>query len=135
MLQACAEPPTYHRGPRVSSSKPEGDPRPAPPDPVLEPPIERLPARETRAPMSRVWMARVLAIAADAVQILFLPLFGAGIVSPINDALDVMVGLALVWLVGWHWAFLPSFVAEMVPGLDIFPSWTTAVWFATRGRK
>jgi hypothetical protein len=41
----------------------------------------------------------------------------------------------MVWLVGWHWAFLPSFVAELVPGLDIFPSWTAAVWFATRGRK
>ena len=119
----------------MSSSKPGGDPRPAPADPVLEPPIKRLPAREVRSPKSRVWMARLLALAADAVQVLFLPLFGAGIVSPVNDALDVMIGLALVWLVGWHWAFLPSFVAELVPGLDIFPSWTTAVWFATRGRK
>jgi len=65
----------------------------------------------------------------------FLPLFGEGFASPANDALDVMVGLVLVWLVGWHWAFLPSFAAELVPGLDIFPSWTTAVWFATRGRR
>jgi len=47
----------------------------------------------------------------------------------------VLVGLTLVWLVGWHWAFVPSFAAELVPGLDIFPSWTTAVWFATRGRR
>ena len=80
-------------------------------------------------------MARLLAIAIDGVQILFLPLFGEGIVSPLNDALDVMAGLVMVWLVGWHWAFLPSFAAELVPGLDLFPSWTTAVWFATRGRK
>jgi len=80
-------------------------------------------------------MARTLAVAVDAVQILFLPLFSEGFVSPMNDALDVLAGLVMVWLVGWHWAFLPSFAAELVPGLDLFPSWTTAVWFATRGRK
>jgi len=113
----------------------EGDPRPALVDQVIEPPIERLPPRPTRPPRSRVWVARVLALAADALQIVFLPLFGEGFASPANDALDVMVGLVLVWLVGWHWAFLPSFAAELVPGLDIFPSWTTAVWFATRGRR
>ncbi|HXJ69595.1 MAG TPA: hypothetical protein VNM39_11860 [Verrucomicrobiae bacterium] len=114
---------------------PEPDPRPAPVDPVLEPPIERLPPRPVRSPMSRVWTARGLALAADVVQVVFLPLFGEGFASPFNDVLDVMVGLALVWLVGWHWAFLPTFAAEMLPGIDIFPSWTTAVWFATRARK
>ena len=88
-----------------------------------------------RSSPSRVWMARVLALAVDAMQIVFLPLFAEGIASPFNDALDVVAGLVMVWLVGWHWAFLPSFAAELVPGLDIFPSWTMAVWFATRGRK
>lgn len=125
----------------MDTPKPEPDPSPAPADQVLEPPIERLPRRPTpppqpaRPPWSRMWTARVLAVAADALQILFLPLFGEGFASPLNDALDLMVGLVLVWLVGWHWAFLPSFAAELVPGLDIFPSWTTAVWFATRGRR
>jgi hypothetical protein len=116
----------------------EGEQRPAPVDEVIEPPVERLPRRpapQTPAPRSRVWMARVLAVSADALQIVFLPLFGEGFASPANDALDVLVGLTLVWLVGWHWAFVPSFAAELVPGLDIFPSWTTAVWFATRGRR
>ena len=125
----------------MDTPKPEGGPGPAPADDeVLEPPIERLSPRPSPPPMSRVWTsrvwtARVLAVAADAVQVLFLPLFGEGFASPVNDALDVMVGLVLVWLVGWHWAFLPSFAVELVPGLDIFPSWTTAVWFATRGRR
>ena len=122
----------------MDTPKPEGDPRPAPADEVIEPPVERLPRRQappTRSPRSRVWVARALAIAADALQIVFLPLFGEGFASPVNDALDVLVGLTLVWLVGWHWAFVPSFAAELVPGLDIFPSWTTAVWFATRGRR
>ena len=122
----------------MDTPKPEGDPRPVPADEVIEPPVERLPRRQappTRSPRSRVWVARALAIAADALQIVFLPLFGEGFASPANDALDVLVGLTLVWLVGWHWAFVPSFAAELVPGLDIFPSWTTAVWFATRGRR
>jgi 2-polyprenyl-6-methoxyphenol hydroxylase-like FAD-dependent oxidoreductase len=122
----------------MDTPKPEGDPRPVPADEVIEPPVERLPRRQappTRSPRSRVWVARALAIAADALQIVFLPLFGEGFASPVNDALDVLVGLTLVWLVGWHWAFVPSFAAELVPGLDIFPSWTTAVWFATRGRR
>jgi hypothetical protein len=38
----------------------------------------------------------------------------------------------LIKLLGWHWAFLPTFAAELVPGLDLFPTWTTAVFFATR---
>jgi len=87
-----------------------------------------------RSNASRVRLARGIAIAADAVQLLLLPLFAGGFVSPVNDALDVVIGLVLVRLVGWHWAFLPSFVAELVPGLDLVPSWTVAVWFATRSR-
>lgn len=93
------------------------------------------PAPARRPPASRAWVALGIAIAADAVQILLFPLFGEGLVSPLNDGLDLVVGLVMVRLVGWHWAFLPSFVAELVPGLDLFPSWTTAVWFVTRSRS
>jgi hypothetical protein len=93
-----------------------------------------LPGPVARSAASRTRIALGLALAADAVQIVFIPLFGEGIVSPLNDGLDLVIGLILVRLLGWHWAFLPSFVAELVPGLDLFPSWTTAVWFATRSR-
>jgi len=34
---------------------------------------------------------------------------------------------------GWHWAFLPAFVGELVPGFELFPTWTTAVLFVPRG--
>jgi len=102
--------------------------------PLEVPPALPPPDPITRSNARRVWIALGVALAADAVQILFIPLFGEGIVSPINDGLDLVIGLILVRLVGWHWAFLPSFVAELVPGLDLFPSWTTAVWFATRLR-
>lgn len=82
---------------------------------------------------SRVRAARLLAIAADVLQIAVFPLFAPGIASPVNDALDVAVAGVLTWLVGWHWSFLPSFAAELVPGLDLIPTWTAAVLFATRG--
>ncbi|MEO8432376.1 MAG: hypothetical protein ABI592_12765 [Acidobacteriota bacterium] len=81
----------------------------------------------------RIRAARGLAIAADVLQIAVFPLFGPGALSPWNDALDLLVAAALTRLVGWHWAFLPSFVAELVPGLDLVPTWTAAVLFATRG--
>jgi hypothetical protein len=38
----------------------------------------------------------------------------------------------MIRLLGWHWAFLPSAAAELIPGADLFPTWTAAVWFVTR---
>jgi hypothetical protein len=73
-----------------------------------------------------------VAILADAIQIVGMPLFAEGGFSPLDTALDVVVGAILIKLLGWHWAFLPSFAAELVPGLDLFPTWTAAVFFATR---
>jgi hypothetical protein len=80
----------------------------------------------------RVLAARAIAVVADAVQLGFLPLFVEGAASGLDDALDVVVGLAMVTLVGWHWAFLPAFLAELVPGLDLAPTWTIAAFIATR---
>jgi hypothetical protein len=82
---------------------------------------------------SRVWLARTIAIAADFVQIVAFPFFLPGAASPWSDALDLAVAAAMTVLIGWHWAFLPSFLAEVVPGLDLVPTWTAAVFYATRG--
>jgi len=92
--------------------------------------------RRARPPLGarRVVAAFVVALAADAVQIALLPLFAGGGLAPWDDALDFGVGLVLLALIGRHWALLPSFLAELVPGLDLAPSWTLAVWIATRGR-
>lgn len=80
----------------------------------------------------KAWFVAVLA---DAIQILGMPLFAEGGVSPLDTALDVAVGAILIKLLGFHWAFLPTFAAELVPGLDLFPTWTAAVFFATRSQK
>lgn len=80
----------------------------------------------------RIRTARLIAVAADLVQIVAFPLFAGGAASAWNDALDFAVAAAVTALVGWHWAFLPSFFAELVPGLDLVPTWTASVLLATR---
>jgi hypothetical protein len=77
-------------------------------------------------------LAWLVAMAADALQIVAFPFFAEGGISPADSALDVVVGLILIRLLGWHWAFLPSLAAELIPGMDLFPTWTAAVWYVTR---
>src|SRR5579859_3087383 len=69
----------------------------------------------------------ILAMAADAVQIFIMPLFAEGALSPADDLLDIGVAAILVRLLGWHWEFLPAFVGELVPGVDLVPFWTLSV--------
>ncbi|HYM82146.1 MAG TPA: hypothetical protein VEY91_12150 [Candidatus Limnocylindria bacterium] len=80
----------------------------------------------------RVRIARALAVAADLIQIVALPLFFHGVLSPWNNALDVGIGAIMVAMLGWHVAFLPTFVTELIPFVDLFPTWTLAVLFVTR---
>ncbi len=82
----------------------------------------------------RIGLALGIAIAADAAQWVMFPLFMAGAVSPVDDVLDIAIALLMIRMLGWHWAFLPTFVAELLPGVDLVPSWTLAVWLATRGK-
>jgi len=81
----------------------------------------------TISPGLRFRTAMILAIIADALQIVVFPLFVAGAASPADDVLDFAVGAVLVYLLGWHWEFLPSFFAKLVPGVDLVPFWTMAV--------
>jgi len=71
--------------------------------------------------------AMVLAIIADALQIIVFPLFIAGALSPADDLLDFAIAALMVHLLGWQWEFLPSFLAKLVPGVDLVPFWTMAV--------
>jgi hypothetical protein len=77
-------------------------------------------------------LAWLVAMAADAIQIVGFPIFVEGAISPADSVLDLVVGFVLIRLLGWHWAFLPSLAAELIPGMDLFPTWTAAVWYVTR---
>lgn len=76
-------------------------------------------------------MAWLVAIAADAIQIVALPLFAVGGLSPADTLLDLVVAAILIRNLGWHWAFLPTLLAELIPGFDLFPTWTAAVFYVT----
>jgi hypothetical protein len=79
-------------------------------------------------------MAWAVAVAADVLQLVAFPLFAEGAMSPADSVLDLFVAFVMIRLLGWHWAFLPTAAAKLVPGADLFPTWTVAVWFVTRQR-
>lgn len=81
----------------------------------------------TISPGPQFRAAMVLAIVADALQLFLLPWFVEGAISPLDDVLDIGVAALMVHLLGWHWEFLPSFLAKLVPGVDLVPFWTIAV--------
>ena len=80
----------------------------------------------------RILAARIIAMAADLTQLVVFPAFVEGLLSPLNDAVDAVVAATMTALLGWHWAFLPSFLAELIPFVDLAPTWTAAVLFVTR---
>ena len=88
------------------------------------------------SPRSRFRAAMILAMAADALQIFVFPLFVEGALSPADDVLDLAVAAALVRRLGWHWEFLPAFVAELVPGVDLFlPGRLLSLTFIANGNR
>jgi hypothetical protein len=81
----------------------------------------------TISPGPQFVTAMVLAIVADVLQIAVFPAFVEGALSPADDVLDLGIAAMMVRLLGWHWEFLPSFFAKLVPGVDLVPFWTLAV--------
>ena len=82
---------------------------------------------------TRARTALAIAIAVDVIQI------AAQATGPlqifVDWPLDLLTAILMMALVGFHWAFLPTFLAEAVPWLDVVPTWTLAVLFATRNRE
>jgi hypothetical protein len=81
----------------------------------------------TISPGPQFMTAMVLAIVADVLQLAVFPAFVEGALSPADDVLDIGIAAMMVRLLGWHWEFLPSFLAKLVPGVDLVPFWTIAV--------
>jgi len=102
---------------------------------VLE--TEPVPSTETKVAQwrGRRKLAWAIAVGADALQVALLPLFAGGLASPLADVLDVAVGIAMIALLGFHPAFLPTFIIEVIPLGNLVPTWTAAVWLVTRGQK
>ena len=96
---------------------------------------ELLPPAPPGPSRRRVLAARALAVLVDGAQLLLSPaVLVPAIGVPLIDAIDVAVAAVMVGLLGWHWAFLPTAIAEGLPLVDVAPSWTLAVFWVTRGK-
>src|SRR5476651_1337173 len=89
-----------------------------------------------RADKLRLVLACTLAVAADLLQVVLFPILFEGFLSPLNDIIDFAVAALMTSLLGWHWVFLPSALGKLIPGMDMAPFWTAAVfWVLVRGKK
>jgi hypothetical protein len=80
----------------------------------------------------RVWIARTIAVAVDVLQLAVIPTFIEGFLSPLDLIVDVATAIVMIALLGWHIAFVPTFIVESLPFADLAPTWTIAVLIVTR---
>jgi hypothetical protein len=76
---------------------------------------------------TRKRLALVLAGLSDGVQWLFVPVLSEGALSPLEIGLDALTALLILVVVGFQWRLAIALIAELVPGLDLFPTWTAVV--------
>jgi hypothetical protein len=81
----------------------------------------------------RIWPAFAVAIAADGIQLLLGPLGW----TFFDEITDVVSAIVVSLLLGFHPLFLPTFVVEIIPVVDMLPTWTgcVAVVVALRRRE
>jgi len=72
---------------------------------------------------SRIRSAYAIAIATDVLQVALGPFGWAGI----DEVLDVVAMILTTRLIGFHPLLLPTFALELVPVIDMLPTWTACV--------
>ena len=70
-----------------------------------------------------MFLALAVAVVADALQVLLLPLAW----TFVESAVDVAAMVLTTWILGFHLLLLPTFVIELVPIVDLIPTWTACV--------
>ena len=92
----------------------------------------------------RVKLAFAVGIIADLMQLpVNLSFFSIGLATVFGEipleaidlGIDIVAGVAINGLLGFHWALLPTFALELVPGLDAAPTWTACVAYVAYKRK
>jgi hypothetical protein len=88
---------------------------------------------------NRIMVAYAIAVIADVLEF---PIAAAEITiagAPTGELaaflVDCIVMGAMTKLLGFHWMFLPSFCVEVIPGLDLLPTWVGCVAFVVWQRK
>ena len=72
-------------------------------------------------------IAAFVAGVSDLAQMVFFPVFVEGAASPFEIALDVATAVAILLIVGFKWRLAMALALELIPGVDLFPSWTAVV--------
>lgn len=84
---------------------------------------------------AKLLIALAIAVLADLIQVIFLPFTAGGAIMPWDDAIDFVVAAVMTGLLGWHWVFLPTTIAKLVPVADLAPFWTLAVFIVAMRQK
>jgi hypothetical protein len=71
----------------------------------------------------RICLAMFVAVAADGIQIALGPLGW----TFFDEAIDVFTMLVTSLLIGFHPLLLPTFLVEVIPLVDMLPTWTGCV--------
>ena len=87
-----------------------------------------------RIPPLRPWRiaaALAVAVGADAAQLLLGPLGW----SFADEVVDLAAMVFTIWCLGFHVLLLPTFVIEVLPVVDMLPTWTGCVGLVVARRR
>lgn len=95
----------------------------------MNPPKKIQPAPAARRlSRTRIILALTVAVLADGLQIVLLPLFA-------ESAVDVVAMVLTMGLLGFHMLLLPTFIVEFIPVVDVLPTWTACTLAVIYFRK
>lgn len=94
--------------------------------------LRRAATGRTVAPTrSRITIAYAVAVATDVLQFVLGP-FGWAFT---DEILDVVALIVTTRLLGFHPLLLPTFILELVPVVDMVPTWTACVALVVATRR
>jgi hypothetical protein len=79
----------------------------------------------------RIQLAFVVAILSDALQLGLGPLGW----TFVDEIIDVVAMILTSWLLGFHFLLVPTFLVELIPVVDMLPTWTGCVAVLVSIRK
>ncbi len=85
----------------------------------------------------RIKLAFVVGVLADILQLPVSLSLLAGFVPAegLDAAIDVVAAVLVNWLLGFHWALLPSFALKLIPVVNVAPTWTACVAYVALQRR
>jgi len=88
---------------------------------------------------NRIILAFAIAVIADIIQLPITAGEATGFFAIPGELADFLVDCvvlgATTMLLGFHWMLLPTLFVEIIPGLDLLPTWTACVAYVLWLRK